>query len=74
MHMRSSEWMSTDEAAHHLGVTARTLYRFIDEGDLLAFRFGRVIRLKSADVDAFVEHCRIKPGELTHLAHWRESA
>jgi len=72
--MRSSEWMSTDEAAHHLGVTARTLYRFIDEGELQAYRFGRVIRLKASDVEAYVEHCRIKPGDLQHLAHWRESA
>ena len=72
--MRTSEWMSTDQAAHHIGVTTRTLYRFIDEGDLEAYRFGRVIRLKTADVDAYIDHCRIKPGELTHLAHWRESA
>jgi excisionase family DNA binding protein len=66
--------MSTEQAAHHIGVTSRTLYRFIDEGDLEAYRFGRVIRLKTADVDAYIEHCKIKPGELTHLAHWRESA
>ena len=25
-------WMSTKEAAEHLGVTLRSLYRFIDEG------------------------------------------
>ena len=72
--MRTNEWMSTEQAAHHIGVTSRTLYRFIDEGDLEAYRFGRVIRLKTADVDAYIEHCKIKPGQLTHLAHWRESA
>jgi excisionase family DNA binding protein len=45
--------MSTKEAAEHLGVTLRSLYRFIDEGALAAFKFGRVIRLKADDVDAF---------------------
>jgi len=60
-------WMSTKEAAEHLGVTLRSLYRFIDEGALPAFKFGRVIRLKADDVDAFIENCRIAPGSLEHL-------
>jgi excisionase family DNA binding protein len=62
-----AEWLSTKEAARRLGITARTLYRFIDEGDLPAYRFGRVIRLKPADIDAYVESCRIEPGTLEHL-------
>ena len=49
-------WMSTKEAAEHLGVTLRSLYRFIDEGALAAFKFGRVIRLKADDVDTFIEN------------------
>ena len=59
--------MSTKEAAEHLGVTLRSLYRFIDEGDLAAYKFGRVIRLKETDVDGFIEACRIPPGSLDHL-------
>ena len=61
------QWMSTKEAAEHLGVTLRSLYRFIDEGSLAAYKFGRVIRLKADDVDAFIEACRIAPGSLEHL-------
>ena len=60
-------WMSTKEAAEHLGVTLRSLYRFIDEGSLAAYKFGRVIRLKSDDVERFIESCRIAPGSLEHL-------
>ena len=60
-------WMSTKEAAERLGVTLRSLYRFIDEGSLAAYKFGRVIRLKAQDVDAFIEACRIAPGSLEHL-------
>lgn len=63
----SREWQSTAEAAKALGITPRTLYRFINEGQLPAYRFGRVIRLKTAEVDAFVETCRIEPGTLEHL-------
>jgi excisionase family DNA binding protein len=61
------QWLSTAEAAHRLGITPRTLYRFIDEGQLAAYRFGRVIRLQTADVDRFIESCRIEPGTLEHL-------
>jgi excisionase family DNA binding protein len=60
-------WLSTAAAARRLGITSRTLYRFIDEGDLPAYRFGRVIRLKQDDVDQYIETCRIAPGSLEHL-------
>lgn len=61
------EWLSTQAAAARLGITTRTLYRFIDQGELPAYRMGRVIRLKGDEVDAFIEASRIKPGELEHL-------
>lgn len=60
-------WLSTADAAARLGITPRTLYRFIDEGQLPAYRFGRVIRLKANEVDEFIESCRIEPGTLEHL-------
>ena len=36
-------------------------------GELAAYRFGRVIRVKQSDVDAFIEGARIQPGSLEHL-------
>lgn len=60
-------WMNTNAAARRLGVTVRTLYRMIDRGDLPAYQFGRVIRLKHSEVDAFIESSRIAPGSLEHL-------
>ncbi|MHB1853739.1 MAG: helix-turn-helix domain-containing protein [Acidimicrobiales bacterium] len=62
-----TEWLSTRDAAQRVGVTLRTLYRFIDEGLVPAYKFGRVIRLKAADVDVFIESSRIVPGTLEHL-------
>ena len=60
-------WMSTDAVAHRLGVATKTVYRLIDGGKLRAFRIGRVIRLKSVDVDAYEASCEISPGTLGHL-------
>ena len=60
-------WLSSKEAAQRIGVAQRTLYRFIDEDRLPAYRLGRVIRLKVLDVEAFIEAGRIRPGTLRHL-------
>ena len=48
-------WLSSGQAAKHLGITPRTLYRLIDEGRVPGYRFGRVIRLKQCDVDRFID-------------------
>lgn len=63
----TSRSMFVSAAAERIGVTPRTLYRFIDEGQLPAFKFGRVIRLKKADVDTYIESCRVEPGSMSHL-------
>jgi excisionase family DNA binding protein len=67
-------WMSTQEAARRLGVTTRTLYRFVDEGLLPAYKMGRVFRLQQRDVDEFIESSRVKPGTLEHLYPERKTA
>jgi len=61
------QWMGTRDACERLGVTLRTLYRFIDEGQLPAYKMGRVIRLQAHDIDTFIERMRITPGTLEHL-------
>lgn len=66
--------MSTQEAARRLGITTRTLYRFVDEGALPAYKMGRVFRLQQADVDAFIERSRIAPGTLEHLYPERKTS
>ena len=67
-------WLSTKEGASRLGVTLRSLYRFIDQGELTAYRFGRVIRLMESDLDRFIESRRIEPGTLEHLYPARKGA
>lgn len=60
-------WLSTAAAARYLGITPRTLYRLIDEGEVAAYKFGRVIRLQEQDIAKFIERSRIPPGSLEHL-------
>ena len=61
------QWLSSNAAADYLGITGRTLYRLIDEGKIPAYKFGRVIRLKQAEVEKFIEESKIQPGTLKHL-------
>jgi excisionase family DNA binding protein len=70
----SSEWVSTTAACEELGITLRTLYRLIDEGQIAAFRMGRVFRIKREDLDAFIEGTRVEPGSLAHLYPDRKEA
>lgn len=62
-----SEWLGAPGAAKFLGINLRTLYALIDSGQLEAYRFGRVYRLKTKDLDTFIESARVKPGDLRHL-------
>lgn len=61
------EWFGTKDAAIHLGITLRTLYRIIDEGLLPAYKFGRVLRVKFSDVVEYMESAKVEPGDLRHL-------
>lgn len=60
-------WLGTQDAARQLGITARTLYRLIDEGEIPAYKLGRVLRLKLSDVETFLDSARVQPGDLEHL-------
>ena len=62
-------WLSFEEARARLGITPRTLCRYIEEGLLPAYRFGRVIRLHQAEVDEFIIRSRIAPAN-NNDARW----
>jgi excisionase family DNA binding protein len=65
--MDEAGWLSTKEASTRLDITQGSLYRFIDESDLAAYKFGRVIRLREDDVARYIDSCRIQPGQLERL-------
>lgn len=72
MAVQADEWVGAPRAAELLGIRLPTLYRRIDAGELPAFRFGRVIRLRRCDIDAFVERCRVQPGTIGSAADVRD--
>ena len=67
------EWLGSKEAARYLGITAPTLYRLANSGEVAGFKIGRVLRFRRSDLDAFLETARIQPGELTHLIQGAKS-
>ncbi len=56
-------------ACSYLGIGLRTLYKLIDDGEIRAYKIGRVIRLRKVDADAdtFLDAHAIEPGTLGHL-------
>jgi excisionase family DNA binding protein len=57
-------WLGTPKAARYLGVHLRMLYKLIDTGQIPAYRMGRVMRVRLADLDAFLADTQIEPGTL----------
>ena len=60
-------WLSVQGAARELEVTTRTIYRFINDGKLAAYRIGRVYRIRRTDFDEFLDRAALQPGDLDHL-------
>jgi excisionase family DNA binding protein len=58
---RMITWMSQQDAAEYLGMTVKTLHRYIANGSLTAYRVGgRVIRLHARDLEAFATQSPIE--------------
>ena len=63
----SSSWLSVQDAAAELEVATRTIYRFINDGKLAAYRIGRVFRIRRTDLEDFLLRAALRPGDLDHL-------
>jgi excisionase family DNA binding protein len=51
---------SIDEVADHLGVSPRTIRRWINAGKLRAHRFGRTLRIANDDLQDFLSRHEIR--------------
>lgn len=67
----ASRWLSVQAAAAELEVTTRTIYRFINDGKLAAYRIGRVYRILRTDLEEFLRSSALRPGDLDHLVEDR---
>ena len=50
----SDQWMTAQEIADTLKIERATVWRWAREGRLRSYRFGRLLRFRSGDVNAFV--------------------
>ena len=48
-------FFTVGEVARNLGVSSRTVRRWIESGELVAHRFGRLIRIAEGDLVHFLE-------------------
>jgi excisionase family DNA binding protein len=62
-----NEWLSVEGAGRTLGIGPQTVYGLINRGELVAYRIGRVYRIRIEDIAAYLESARVKPGDLRHL-------
>ena len=53
-----SRFFSIGEVARNLGVSTRTVQRWIASGELIAHRFGRTVRIAESDLILFLEKHR----------------
>lgn len=63
----SESLMTVDEVARELRVSARKIYQFIQNGELIATNVGtegrKIFRIARSDFDAFLQSRRQKPQE-----------
>lgn len=52
--MSTDAWVTPRQIAAELGVARNTVHEIIKRGDLPAFKYGQIVRVKRADFDAFL--------------------
>jgi excisionase family DNA binding protein len=50
----TSQFYTTDDIAELLDVSSRSVWRWIKSCELVAHRFGRIVRVKDADLAEFL--------------------
>lgn len=61
----NDNWLGTPAAAEHLGLNQSTDYKLVDEGLIVGYKLGRVLRFRREDLDAYLSASRVVPGELS---------
>ena len=60
--MANEEYKSLEEVADMLGVTYQLIYRLVRSGELPAVRLGKLYRVSSRDLDAYLERSKNAAG------------
>ncbi|MBV8931630.1 MAG: excisionase family DNA-binding protein [Kutzneria sp.] len=64
------EHFTVPEAAEYLNTTVRFIRRLIAERRIAFHHFGRLVRIKRADLEAFIDAGRVEP--ITVASVWRD--
>jgi excisionase family DNA binding protein len=67
----TEEWMTIEEAAQYLKLAVVTVRKYVKSGQVPSYRQGRIIRLKSSDLDQFMESGRSRDN--TYKTVWGDS-
>jgi excisionase family DNA binding protein len=51
-------FLSLLDAAELLNISARSIRRKLEDGDLTAHKFGALVRIRRSEVDAYIERSR----------------
>jgi len=57
----SELWLNTEQAAHYLGVTTRTIANYRSRGQIAFAQVGRVIRYRQEDLNRFLMEHYVEP-------------
>ncbi|MHB8438530.1 MAG: helix-turn-helix domain-containing protein [Acidimicrobiales bacterium] len=61
--------LTLSEAASHLNVTDRYVRRLVAERRVPYLKVGRLLRFREADLDAYLESCRVEPVSSGQRSH-----
>lgn len=61
--MELEKMYTVSDIAEMLTVSDRTVRNFIENGELIAYRFGREYKVKETDLKAFIENSKVVTGE-----------
>ncbi len=57
---KRKRFLNIREVAEELGVSERSAWRLVEQGELPVHQFGASTRVKREDLDAYIERCRRK--------------
>ena len=57
-------FISIREASQYLGMKASSLYSMVEGKEIPHYRFGRLIKFRKAELDAWVQERRVDPVDL----------
>jgi excisionase family DNA binding protein len=55
---KRKRFLSLRDVADELGISERSAWRLVEQGELPVHQFGASTRVKREDLDAYIERCR----------------